>query len=133
MHEPDRATPTLKRHDPRRTVLSEMASLADRYRNNIERSKRIDRSTPESEITDIGKEIELLDYELRHTSLEPSARRELIELSGVATATLARQVHAARSPLVIDPAPQPTHPTPRPRGNAITEAAHRNRDRGRER
>ncbi|MFC9999639.1 hypothetical protein [Nocardia sp. NPDC127526] len=117
-----------------------MRSLKDRYTDIIERSKRIDASAPESEILEIRKEIENLDYELRHTGMEPSQRRELLTLSGAATAILARQVDAARNPLVISPEPQsrPASPTrsdsPARSGNAFSEAALRNRrDRGIER
>ncbi|MFI6866611.1 hypothetical protein [Nocardia sp. NPDC050406] len=113
--------------------IREMRSLADRYTDNIERSKRIDRGTPQSEIDEIRKEIEILDYELRHTTLEPSQRRELLKLSGEATAVLARQIGAARHPLVIDPAPR-THDSSPTRSavsrpmNAFAEHTLRERD-----
>ncbi|SUD49604.1 Uncharacterised protein [Nocardia otitidiscaviarum] len=108
-----------------------MQSLESRYADAIERTKRIVHGTPEVDIAEIRAEIERLDHELRHTRMEPDRREELLKLSGAATAVLARQVHAARNPLVIDPAPH--HPAPTRRGNAITDAACRYRDRGIER
>lgn len=111
-----------------------MRSLEERFADNIERSRQVDPRTSEQVIREIREELDGLNYELRHTIMEPSHRQELIKLSGAAEAVYARQVHAARNPLVVDPAPRAPHPgSARQSGNALNDALQRRRDRGMER
>ncbi|WP_067687377.1 hypothetical protein [Nocardia jejuensis] len=84
-----------------------MRSLEARFADNIRRSRRIGADTPQSELDELRAEIRALAYELRHTAMDLPRRRNLLELTSRALATLAHHSSAAHRNLATPPVPRP--------------------------